>query len=186
MSRRALWEGIFRALLKIALEIKDNLWGYKNSLKRCLGNLSEGFGGPLWGPLRGSVFFLSETLGHVAPHHVANGNCSAELFYFGRNFSPCRKRSPGKGVRQKSDEKRDRNIKKVTEKWPKASRKRKKWSNSFCRTPFAAPWIFRVDFPPLTFPKQLNGWVANPRVANPRVAERAPRRSAKRGVAGGL
>ena len=30
--------------------------------------------------------------------------------------------------------------KKVTEKWPKASRKRKKWSNSFCRTPFAAPW----------------------------------------------
>ena len=29
---------------------------------------------------------------------------------------------------------------KVTKKWPKGSRKRKKWSNSFCRTPSAAPW----------------------------------------------
>ena len=29
---------------------------------------------------------------------------------------------------------------KVTKKWPKESRKRKKWSNSFCRPPFAAPW----------------------------------------------
>ena len=55
--------------------------------------------------------------------------------------SPCRKRSPAKGVWQKSDEKSDRSIseKVTTKKWPKESRKRKKWSNSFCRPPFAAP-----------------------------------------------
>ena len=34
--------------------------------------------------------------------------------------------------------KSDRRVRKVTERWPKW--KKKKWSNSFCRPPFAAPW----------------------------------------------
>ena len=50
-----------------------------------------------------------------------------------------------KGVRQKEFGKKvtkkvTEASEKVTEKWPKVSRKRKKWSNSFCRTPFAAPF----------------------------------------------
>ena len=63
-----------------------------------------------------------------------------------QGFSPCRKRSPAKGVGQKSDEKSDRSVRKndrkVTASVPKTE---KKWSNSFCRTPFAAPWVFRGD-----------------------------------------
>ena len=53
-----------------------------------------------------------------------------------------------KGVRQKESGKKvtkkvTEASEKVTKKWPKESRKRKnlKWSNSFCRPPFAAPWF---------------------------------------------
>ena len=56
-------------------------------------------------------------------------------------MSPCRKRSPAKGLWQKSDERSDRSIRrsdqKVTERVPKTNKKRR--SNFFCRTPFAAP-----------------------------------------------
>ena len=54
--------------------------------------------------------------------------------------SPCRKRSPAKGVWQKSDDKSDRSIEKVTKKRPKESRKRKRkvikllLPTSFCGT----------------------------------------------------
>ena len=53
--------------------------------------------------------------------------------------SPCRERSPAKGVWQKSDEKSDRSVRKVTKKWPKESRKQKKvieflLPTSFCGT----------------------------------------------------
>ena len=58
-----------------------------------------------------------------------------------REWSPCRKRSPAKGVWQKSDEKSDRSIRKSDRKVTKSVPKtKKKLSNSFCRTPFAAPW----------------------------------------------
>ena len=59
---------------------------------------------------------------------------------FGKGRSPCRKRSPAKGVWQKSDEKSDKSVRKsdrkVTESVPKT---KKSDRNSFCRTPFAAP-----------------------------------------------
>ena len=51
-----------------------------------------------------------------------------------------------KGVRQKESGKKsdEKKWQKRQKKWPKSDRKRpeneKKWSNSFCRTPFAAPW----------------------------------------------
>ena len=45
-----------------------------------------------------------------------------------------RKRSLAKGVWQKSDERSHRSLRKSDQKW-------KKGSNSFCRPPFAAPWL---------------------------------------------
>ena len=54
--------------------------------------------------------------------------------------SPCRKRSPAKGVWQKVTKKVTEASDQVTNKRPKESRKHKKWSNSFGRPPFAAPW----------------------------------------------
>ena len=47
--------------------------------------------------------------------------------------SPCNKRSLAKGFWQKNDSK-------VTETSEKVTKNKKKWSNSFCRPPFASPW----------------------------------------------
>ena len=57
-------------------------------------------------------------------------------------FSPCRKRSPAKGVWQKSDEKSDRSIRKSDRKVTKSVPKTKKSD----RTPFAALLLRRPDF----------------------------------------
>ena len=60
---------------------------------------------------------------------------------FQKMSHPAAKRVRQKEFDKKVTKKVTEASEKVTKKWPKESRKRKKWSNSFCRPRFAAPWM---------------------------------------------
>ena len=114
------------------------------------------------------------------------------------DFSPCRKRSPAKGVWQKSDEKSDRSVRKSDRKVTKSVPKRKKviellLPTSFCGTlrilaeklsssDLDFPVDFRVEFFLLFLPKQKapqNIHKEKKRKLQPENSETSPRISAE-------